>query len=52
MVMKCARDFGQNKKTKDVPVIFLTAKTEKDDIVKGFEVGGQDYITKHLMHVN
>jgi len=35
-----------NKKTKDVPVIFLTAKTEKDDIVKGFEVGGQDYITK------
>ena len=35
-----------NKKTKDVPVIFLTAKTQKDDIVKGFEVGGQDYITK------
>jgi len=35
-----------NEKTKDVPVIFLTAKTEKDDIVKGFEVGGQDYITK------
>jgi len=35
-----------NEKTKDVPVIFLTAKTQKDDIVKGFEVGGQDYITK------
>ncbi|RKX84400.1 MAG: hypothetical protein DRP58_07300 [Spirochaetes bacterium] len=35
-----------NEKTKDIPVIFLTAKTEKDDIVKGFEVGGQDYITK------
>ena len=35
-----------NEKTKDVPVIFLTAKTEKDNIVKGFEVGGQDYITK------
>ncbi|MFK5854738.1 MAG: hybrid sensor histidine kinase/response regulator [Bacteroidota bacterium] len=35
-----------NNKTKDIPVIFLTAKTEKDDIVKGFEVGGQDYITK------
>jgi len=36
----------ENEKTKDVPVIFLTAKTEKDDIIKGFEVGGQDYITK------
>jgi two-component system, sensor histidine kinase and response regulator len=35
-----------NEKTKNIPVIFLTAKTEKDDIVKGFEVGGQDYITK------
>ena len=35
-----------NEKTKDVPVIFLTAKTQKDDIVKGFEAGGQDYITK------
>ena len=35
-----------NEKTKDVPVIFLTAKTQKEDIVKGFEAGGQDYITK------
>lgn len=35
-----------NEKTRNVPVIFLTSKTEKDDIVKGFEVGGQDYITK------
>lgn len=33
-------------RTKDIPVIFLTAKTQKDDIVKGFEAGGQDYITK------
>ncbi len=35
-----------NEQTEDIPVIFLTAKTEKDDIVKGFEAGGQDYITK------
>ncbi len=35
-----------DERTKDVPVIFLTAKTQKEDIVKGFEVGGQDYITK------
>ena len=30
----------------DVPVIFLTAMTEPEDIVKGFEAGGVDYITK------
>ncbi|PLX11523.1 MAG: hypothetical protein C0598_07955 [Marinilabiliales bacterium] len=35
-----------NDKTKEVPVIFLTAKTQQEDIVRGFEVGGQDYITK------
>ncbi len=30
----------------DVPVIFLTAKTETDDVVKGFKLGGNDYIRK------
>ncbi len=29
-----------------IPVIFLTAKAETKDIVKGFEVGSVDYITK------
>lgn len=32
--------------THKIPVIFLTAKTEIDDIVRGFSVGGVDYITK------
>ena len=32
--------------TKDVPVIFITAKADMESIVKGFDVGGQDYITK------
>lgn len=32
--------------TKDIPVLFLTAKTESEDIVKGFELGAVDYITK------
>lgn len=35
-----------NKKTAEVPIIFLTAKADMDSIVKGFETGGQDYITK------
>ncbi len=29
-----------------IPVIFLTAKTDTEDIVKGFDVGGVDYVTK------
>lgn len=36
----------ENFLTKDIPVIFLTAKTDIADIVKGFECGGVDYITK------
>lgn len=36
----------ENPRTEKIPVIFLTAKTEIDSIVKGFEAGGVDYITK------
>ncbi len=35
-----------NSANRHIPVIFLTAKTETEDIVRGFEVGGSDYITK------
>ena len=31
---------------KDIPVIFLTAKTDTSDLVEGFRAGGVDYITK------
>lgn len=31
---------------KEIPVVFLTAKTETADLVEGFRVGGVDYITK------
>ncbi len=30
----------------EVPIIFLTAKTLKEDIVEGFRIGADDYITK------
>ncbi len=36
----------ENPKTKDIPIIFLTIKDEESDIVKGFECGGVDYVTK------
>lgn len=32
--------------THDIPVIFLTAKIELDDVVEGFTLGAVDYITK------
>ena len=32
--------------TADIPVIFLSAKTETQDKIKGLETGGVDYITK------
>lgn len=31
---------------KEVPIIFLTAKTQTEDVVKGFTLGGNDYIRK------
>lgn len=33
-------------KTRDIPVIFLTAKRSEADEVHGFKIGGSDYITK------
>ena len=40
-------DFYKNViKNKKIPTIFLTAKDTEDDIVKGFELGAEDYITK------
>ncbi|QTA91630.1 PP2C family protein-serine/threonine phosphatase [Desulfonema magnum] len=35
-----------NEKTKDIPVIFMTALTSTRDKVRGFAAGGVDYITK------
>jgi len=35
-----------NKKTENIPIIFLTAKSQTDDIVKGFNLGAVDYVLK------
>ncbi|MBK9501580.1 MAG: hybrid sensor histidine kinase/response regulator [Leptospiraceae bacterium] len=35
-----------NPDTKEIPVIFLTAVIDSEKIVKGFEIGAVDYITK------
>ena len=38
--------FNDVIKIKKIPTIFLTAKDDEDDIVRGLETGAEDYITK------
>ena len=38
--------FENTIKELKIPTIFLTAKDEEDDIVKGLNIGAEDYITK------
>ena len=42
------RHLKENPKTKDIPVVFITAKAEVEDEMKGFELGAVDYITKPI----
>ena len=36
----------ETTETENIPVIFLTARTGEEDIIKGFELGAADYVTK------
>jgi putative two-component system response regulator len=36
----------KNDRLREIPVIFLTARTQTEDIVRGFEAGSVDYVTK------
>jgi class 3 adenylate cyclase len=40
------RRFKSDDRLKDIPIIFLTASNEADSVVRGFELGAVDYITK------
>lgn len=40
----------QDATTKNVPVIFLSAKTDKEDVIHGLELGAVDYVTKPFNH--
>ena len=33
-------------KNKEIPIVFLTAKTMKEDVLKGYKVGADDYLNK------
>ena len=40
------KQIKSDETTKEIPIIFLTAKTDTESITKAFELGGQDYLTK------
>ncbi|MEN8191091.1 MAG: response regulator [Thermodesulfobacteriota bacterium] len=40
------RKLRENPTLTDVPVIFLTSLSQKEDIIQGFDAGGHDYIVK------
>ncbi len=42
------RQLKADKRTTNIPVIFLTVKSEVDDEIRGFETGAVDYITKPM----
>jgi signal transduction histidine kinase len=39
-----------SEKTRDIPIIFMTALSDTVDKVHGFEIGAVDYVTKPLQH--
>lgn len=43
---EACRQLKENEETKEIPVIFITAKVGLEDIEKGFSVGCEEYITK------
>ncbi len=44
------RHLKANEKTKNIPIIFMTALSETADKVRGFTEGAVDYVTKPLQH--
>lgn len=44
--LEVCRTLKRDPKTSDIPIVMLTAKGEESDVVKGLEMGADDYITK------
>ncbi len=40
------KQIKQNPSTKEIPILFLTAKTDPNNMIRGFKLGAQDYVTK------
>ncbi len=48
--IETCRQMKQLRDIREVPVIFITAKTDRKDVVDGFSVGAVDFITKPVHH--
>ena len=46
--LEIAKKIRDTFKSDWVPIIFLSGKTEPEDILKGIEAGGDDYISKPI----
>ncbi len=44
--IEVCRILKSDKRTKNIPVIFVTVKSDKKSLVKGFQAGAVDYLTK------
>lgn len=44
--MQVCQHLHAQDKTRDIPIIFVTAKNEVNDVVKGLKIGAVDYVTK------
>ena len=43
---RVAEELLEDERTKDIPIIFLTARAEFRDRARGLDIGGVDYVTK------
>ena len=43
---RVAEELLEDERTRDIPIIFLTARAEFRDRAKGLDIGGVDYVTK------
>ncbi|MEQ6119011.1 hybrid sensor histidine kinase/response regulator [Reichenbachiella sp. MALMAid0571] len=44
--IEACKEIRKTKPASDLPIIFLTAKSERNDMLEGFNAGAQDYIVK------
>ena len=44
--LEVCRELRAGERTRDIPIIMLTAKAEETDQVVGFSMGADDYVTK------
>ncbi len=49
--IEACRCIKQNDLTKDIPIIFVTARTDDETLIEAFEVGGADYVLKPISRI-